>query len=853
MLMALISMNLMGQQSHQLDSVQYYNSRSAKNRSSNQDKALSDAHRAIEIAKAGHLNKHLADAYRNAGNAHYYKSEFDSAIAYYKKAEPLYELISDTTSRAKTLNNLAIFYKITGNYDQALEMHQEALELKMKLADKKGLAITYNNMGEIFKELAFYDKALDYLFKSLDIKEELNDSISTAYTLNNIGNIFKVVGKNERAGDYYRKAYQIFHNRDFLKGVSVSLNNLGELYAAANQSDKAIDYYNRSVETKKALKDKKGLAVTYNNIGQLYFKQGREQEGINYYKKAYGISKEIGHQKGIAESAIALGDSYFDRGNLSLAKKYLTEALGIAEKRSLLQLSLNAYTTLASLSEAQGAFEKAYGYRTKQTILNDSLFNRQLRDQISELQMKYEIEQKEKENKSLRKERSILQLEADKQRNLRNQVFIVALIIVMAGIIIAFVIFHRKNKRIKKKLKSINEELEQRVNSRTKELKKEIEHRKRIEQELVNINNEYKRVVSSVPDFLWSGRITPEGEHVHLHISDNIEQLTGRPKKYFLKGFDQWNTIVHPDDKERMEESFKKAMKGEADGFSEEYRILKPDGGVVWLYDRETITREKDGSLRFDSIVTDITSRKEMEEQLREANATKDKFLSIIAHDLKVPFNAIMGFSELLNENFDDLDDDEKKSYAKNIISASESAYKLLENLLEWSRAQTGRLEIRPELIDLSVLANNSIKVMKSGMKEKDIKIRSHIKFGTTAWADENTINTVIRNLLSNAIKFTPDKGKIELNAETKGEQVIVSVADTGSGIAEDQIPNLFRIDKKVDNENSNEEGTGLGLILCKEFVAHNGGEIWLESEKGKGTTFYFSLPAKSPLKGDHS
>jgi len=249
--------------------------------------------------------------------------------------------------------------------------------------------------------------------------------------------------------------------------------------------------------------------------------------------------------------------------------------------------------------------------------------------------------------------------------------------------------------------------------------------------------------------------------------------------------------------------------------------------------------------------IEDITSRKnveikmrESEQKLREVNLAKDKFFSIIAHDIKTPFNAILGFSELLKDDFDNFNNEEIRSFIKNINDAAEITYKLLENLLEWSRMQTGKMSITSENIDLSLVVNETISFLKPTAEKKFIQIHSEINYNTTAYADKNMITTVIRNLISNAIKFSFPNGLIKISAKTIDKFIEINVSDNGIGISPQDSSKIFKLDAYFKKEGTaKEQGTGLGLILCKEFVEKNGGWIWVESESGKGSSFKFTLP----------
>lgn len=234
----------------------------------------------------------------------------------------------------------------------------------------------------------------------------------------------------------------------------------------------------------------------------------------------------------------------------------------------------------------------------------------------------------------------------------------------------------------------------------------------------------------------------------------------------------------------------------------------------------------------------------ESEEKLRELNAAKDKFFSIIGHDLKNPFHVIHGISEILVEDYNNLSEDEKLQFIHSIGDASRSAYRLLENLLAWARSQTGRIEFKPEPVLLRKICVSVIQLLEAQSVKKNITIHMEISPTYIVNADKNMLETIIRNLTSNCIKFTEEGGSIKIDAVLEGSFVVITVADSGCGIASQDISKLFRIDvNHTEIGNSREKGTGLGLILCKEFVEKHEGKIWVESELGVGSKFKFTLP----------
>ena len=242
--------------------------------------------------------------------------------------------------------------------------------------------------------------------------------------------------------------------------------------------------------------------------------------------------------------------------------------------------------------------------------------------------------------------------------------------------------------------------------------------------------------------------------------------------------------------------------------------------------------------------------RDELEEQsqrLKELNATKDKFFTIIAHDLKNPFNTVIGLSELLMLRYEQYDEEKIKDFIGQINNFSNNAYSLLENLLQWAKSQTGRININPQKIDLLDIVQENLALLKGKADEKSIMLNSEIEKGCVVYADLNMLRTILRNLMSNALKFTHSGGYIRVDAAKRGEFYEIHVEDNGVGIPEENQEKLFKIDSNVSTKGTADEaGTGLGLILVKEFVEKNGGSIHVSSEPGKGSRFFFTLPAVS-------
>ena len=282
--------------------------------------------------------------------------------------------------------------------------------------------------------------------------------------------------------------------------------------------------------------------------------------------------------------------------------------------------------------------------------------------------------------------------------------------------------------------------------------------------------------------------------------------------------------------------------------------------GVIVLqdyHDKSTYGEEEKQVLIYvsEQIAMAISKKKDEDElkryseELQELNKSKDKFFSIIAHDLRSPFYGLLGLTNIIKSEYEELQPDETKAYLDELYSSTSNLYTLIENLLEWSRIQSGSMTFQPEEIDFKELMEEVISVLNQTAQLKSISIINHINNCLMIHGDRAMIRSLMQNLISNAIKFTHDGGSINIScSKINDEKVEVKVKDTGVGISNDKISKLFRIDENTSSPGTNKEkGTGLGLLLCSEIVEMHGSTINVSSEIGKGTYFSFALKLSSP------
>ncbi|NVO09777.1 MAG: PAS domain S-box protein [Bacteroidales bacterium] len=377
----------------------------------------------------------------------------------------------------------------------------------------------------------------------------------------------------------------------------------------------------------------------------------------------------------------------------------------------------------------------------------------------------------------------------------------------------------------------------------------DITERKLVEKKLQESEEQFKNLAELIPQPIWETDLDANFTYTNHAGRD----LFGYNQKDLEKGLNIL-ALIASEDRQRILENFFGKLEGKQ--FEDhEYTGLKKDGTKfpILVYSSTIQRNGKQAGIR--GILVDITELKQAEteiklinEELSKINAEKDKFFSIIAHDLKSHFNAIVSFSQILARQVIERNFDEIEDYSKIIVQSSHNAMELLKNLMEWSQSQTGRMNFNPERFDMNDLINEITFFFNDVSGQKSITITKNVNTTEPVYADKAMISTILRNLISNALKFTPQKGKVTISAKQVEKSMIeVSVKDTGIGMNPEMIENLFRLDVNTSRLRTDGEfSTGLGLHLCDEFVEKHGGTIFVTSEEGKGSEFKFTLPMSS-------
>lgn len=385
---------------------------------------------------------------------------------------------------------------------------------------------------------------------------------------------------------------------------------------------------------------------------------------------------------------------------------------------------------------------------------------------------------------------------------------------------------------------------------------RDVTERIRTQRAIRESEEKYRNITENIDDFLFTF------ERIGLSLrpifcTSSIQKVTGYTQAEFLTDSKLFLKSVHPNDFTQIKPKLINLLKSRIQLSGEfEFRIINKQGNIVWVRAKVNLVRSGTGRIqKIFGLVSDVTFRKRAEEELKKStqnliklNETKDRFISIISHDLRTPFSSILGFTDLL-ANDEDLTEDERKQYVKYIQESSRSMLALVNSLLDWTRLQTGRIKFEPQKIDISKIITDSVNALSGVAIQKGIEVVSLLKQSLYLFVDKSLITQVFNNLISNAIKFTNKGGFISISSEAiiNSRFIKFSVKDTGVGMKEDELAKLFSVDTKFTSEGTaGEKGSGLGLSLVKEIIEKHGGTISVESEYGKGTEFIFTLPIAS-------
>ena len=375
----------------------------------------------------------------------------------------------------------------------------------------------------------------------------------------------------------------------------------------------------------------------------------------------------------------------------------------------------------------------------------------------------------------------------------------------------------------------------------------DITERKKAEESLKSINERFNLATTAASISVWEHDFITD----IIQVDDNFNKIYGNTQGNYQIEFNEFIKFIHPDDIDIIKINIEEGIKSDK-SMNFEFRIIRLDGDIRNISAYGKIAKDNTNKpVKYIGVNMDISEYKnaervikESETKLHQLNADKNRFISILGHDLKSPFNNLLGLSEVLIGEITSLKTEEIEDIAKDIQKSAKIANKLLDDILMWARTQQGKIPFKPQILNFKDIFKSTLEIFTPNASAKNITINYSATDEINVFADIDMIKTVLRNLVSNAIKFTNNGGSINIDAKQNSENVIISVSDNGIGIPPENLTKLFDISEVITTTGTAKEtGTGLGLLLCKEFVEKHGGKIWVESEVGKGSDFKFTLP----------
>ncbi len=646
----------------------------------------------------------------------------------------------------------------------------------------------------------------------------------------------------ERALSYARKALNLSKEiRDDRQEAS-SYRMIGAAYLYLGKAMDGLENSLESYRLYKEMGDKEGIAFSANNVGAMYQNLGNTEKALEYYLVSLGINEELGKKEVLVSGYNNLGIVNQDVGNYDNALLYYGKSLKAARSLNDREAIARAYNNIGSVRELENDYDKALDYYEKSLKIKKEINDKKgLSKVIYNIGHIYEIKDDLNKALSYYYKANALMLNIGDKAGLATVNSSIGSIYIKQNKIDQAIsnLEEAGNMARSESLKKIQAEV-------FKKLSEAYLRKKDFQQSLVYFKD-YEALKDSLMDEETKQKIARLQTQYELHIKEKeleslkkIHQLEIKKNDLELERYKYYAVItgvflviliIIIYSRNRLKTRNMKLLEQKNAEIEEKNKIMGKLNGEI----RATLGELKKTNQEL------INSEK----KLIEVNAMKDRFFSIIAHDLKNPIAVLLSSVSFLYDKFSDINENSKIEIIENLHNSSKHIASLLENLLQWSSSQTGITEYQPQKTEVGYMIGNAVAVTSGAAERKNIEVISECRGILYINADVNMISTVLRNLLSNAIKFTGKGGRIEIVTSENNGKIRITIEDNGIGISEENLSRLFRPDAKFTTKGTdNEKGTGLGLILCKEYVEKNKGTISVESEEGKGSIFTVELPS---------
>ncbi len=657
-----------------------------------------------------------------------------------------------------------------------------------------------------------YKRALFYAQIALDIAEKFKKYKFACKSLYILAEIYYNIYDEQNESKTYKKGLKYAKLIGDNEQIYLFNSLLGKYYFTKEAYQTAIKYYLECLKYIDAEKNKKDLSWLYNELGVAYFRLSNYEKALEYYFKTLTLKEELNDNFGIANTLLNIGTVYYELNNYQKALENLKKSLKIAEKGKFIKIQSSILNNIGNIYSTISDYDNAIQYLKKALKIKKELKNeKEIAGTYNNIGIAYEDKGEYKIAKSY------YQNALEKYVKLKDP----------DGTATTY----RNLGNVEIKLNDLG---------KAKEF---------LQTALAIADSNNLALVKQNVYFSYAILYSNQGNqqesdkyyNMHLRLRDSLVNTEFRNRIAQLQ-------ILYDVEKKDREYRLLKLENEAKENAIKQQRLILVFMSIIFIMlivtavalykmyqtrKKYNIELEKKNQLL-----------KESEEKLQKINATKDRFFAIISHDLRNPFASMSLIVDSLKFSIDLFEKEKMLEIVSSLEETVNGTQELLMNLLEWSRSQTKTIEFKPQDLDISKLIETSLPLLKSNAATKNIEIYSTLKPNTIVHADANMLNTIIRNLVSNAIKFTPRGGNINIFVSTGNGVVETSVVDSGVGIPPDAVGKLFKIDEKVKTKGTEDEpGTGLGLILCQEFIEKHQGRIEASSELNKGSKFSFFLP----------
>jgi PAS domain S-box-containing protein len=822
-------------------------------------KALYYAERALNLAEAEKYTEGEAELNETVGAVYFSMKDYNKSISYYETALQICLKLNDTGGCATNYYNMGLcFDKLHKMYD-ALDCYLKALSLKKQLNDSKEIIPIYKSVLNAYIVLDNLSDAVEYTAEALSVAKKTGNKKDEASLFALYADICFSQEKHQEAEKYYNQSIRLYSETVDHLHVAGVMHCMASLYDKSDEK-KSIGYRIRAAGIYEKLDPGNSvMAKIYSGIGSIYWERQMMDSAAFYYQKSVEKALVSEDQQVIAETYCSAGKFYFADNNPAEAMSMFKKAEALAASMQYEDILSDALFQLSCVYAGTGDYRKAFETIRRQKTVNDSLTVKESGDKLLQLKRQHEYEK-------IRQEKEIALRLEQQQSAERDRARHISALIALGFLLILFVLTVRNYRKNKKAGKLREEQTSEilKMNMQLQESHAELSMYKNhledmVRQQTAKLRRNQKQLYT-LSDNLSNGCIYrkysfPDQTDIISYISNTSYKWLGVSAEDIMNDIDKLYRQIVPEDLERKL-NLEKECAQQMTPYTCEYRLYK-NGEEVWLLENAQPYRSKNRAFVWDGVIVDITERKNHEkevirakEKAEESDVLKSTFLANMSHEIRTPMNGIIGFLSFLER--ENLPEQKRQTYINIIRDNIHQLLQLIGDILDISKIDSNQMSIQSATVDINRLMEE-LEIFYHdliGHDRKKLELvldKGEFAASCTIETDPTRLRQILINLLNNAVKFT-HIGYIRFGYKLLNEssEILFYVEDTGIGIAKDSQKFVFDRFRQVyhSSQLSEYRGTGLGLSISANLIKLMGGHIWLESEEGQGTVFFFTLPA---------